>query len=288
MMWFSERARRGRRRKAAAVEDLRTILAVRGTASRRRRLRRQWISFAILLSVVLAGTAWAILSGVELAGRKLFSENDLFAIRHLEISSDGRLKPWHIREYADLHEGLNLFGVDIERIRSTLESVPVVDAVEVERRLPDTLRIHVTERVALARIPVRRRRFFMGVDREGYVLGPVGRGKILPVLRGVRTRGLRPGDVLATPVLRDALYVLDLCETTRLSNYIHIGEMDVSDENVLDLRLDEGTRVLLKRSDLEWRLRKLAALMQHYKQRGWYPAMVDATGDINFTARGRI
>jgi cell division septal protein FtsQ len=221
-------------------------------------------------------------AGVRYTGRQLFTRNNEYAIRHLDLNSDGRLKTWHIREYAGLEEGMNLFSVDIRKIRRDLESVPLVRSVTVQRRLPDTLAVRITERVALARLGARRSGLPLAVDREGYVLGPSARSPALPAITGLPLRGLRPGSYLDDPVIRDALKVLDVCDTTRLNDYIKIERVDVHDPDFLELQLETGPRVQLARNRFDWRLRKVAGILRANRQMGRMPSLINATGDNNF------
>ena len=53
-----------------------------------------------------------------------------------------------LRRWAGVKPGENLFALDLARVKRDLEMVPLIDSVSVERVLPRTLRIRVTEREA--------------------------------------------------------------------------------------------------------------------------------------------
>lgn len=127
----------------------------------------------------------------------------------------------------------------------------------------------------------------LAVDRDGYVLGPSARSPHLPSITGIRQGGLRPGSVLRGTTVQDALLTLSICDTTRLSQYVRIRSIDVSDAEHLDLRLEDGERVLLARERIEPNLRKVAATLQTCRERGTRPVLLDATGDNNVVARFR-
>jgi cell division septal protein FtsQ len=260
---------------------------VNARLAEQKRDRRQRIGSIIVVTIALAALLWGLVTGAQVAGRVLFSGNDDFIIRDLDLTSDGRLQSFHIQEYAGLKKGMNLFALDIEKVRQALESVPVVSRVQVRRELPDTLVVSVTERTALARIGRDRDPLPLAVDREGYVLGPSSRSPHLPSVTGISQRGLRPGSVLRGPTVQDALLVLDLCDTTRIGQYIEVTSVDVSDPEYLDLRLKGNVRVLLSRERMEPNLRKVAATMQAAEDRGLRPVLLDATGENNVVARYR-
>jgi cell division septal protein FtsQ len=163
----------------------------------------------------------------------------------------------------------------------------LVRSVKVRRQLPDTLVIDVIERTALARLDDSGRGLPLAVDAEGYVLGPSSYSPSLAVIRGVRQDGLRPGTHLRADAVRDALEVLDICDTTRISQFINIHLIDVGRADYLDVRLTTGERVLLKRENLDWRLRQVAAILQTSDEPGKRIAIIDGTGDDIFPVEYR-
>lgn len=288
-MWYDDermmfRQRRANRRRRVREEP---VLMVNARLSEQKRDRRHRLGSVVVVTVALAGVLWGVLVGARFLGNVLFSGNSDFAITTLDLASDGKLQPWHIREYAGVKEGMNLFAIDIDGIREALESVPVVSRVTVRRQLPGTLVVRVTERVPLARIGRGEEPIPLAVDREGYVLGPSSHSPALPAITGIQQPGLKPGTILSGPDIRDALTVLEICDTTRLSQYIRISSISVEDAEYLDLHLADGERVPMAREGIEWRLRKLAAVLQANRERGLTPVFIDATGDSNFAVRYR-
>lgn len=249
-----------------------------------RRERRHRVAACVLITAVTAGLAWGGLAGLRVAGRVLFLENPAFVIRRLDLQSDGKLQPSHIREYAGLREGVNLFEVNLHQVRRALESVPVVARAEVRRVLPDTLAVRVTERVALARLGAEEDPLALAVDGEGYVLGPGARSPFLPLLKGVRATGLRPGSVLQGNGVEAALEVLRLCNGTRLGQVIRIASIDVAPSDYLELRLEGGECVRVAKDRIEASLRKAAAVLQTCEAQARRPRWIDATG-VNVVAR---
>ncbi len=287
-MWFrresgSVRRRTNRRR----IDRREPILMVNARLMERQRERAGRVGALALAAAVFACAIWASIAVGNLIEDTLFSKNGFFTIRHLDLSSDSKLQPWHIREYAKIEEGINLFEVDIERVRRDLMSVPVVASVTVTRQLPDTLCIRVAERVAVARIGQKTAGYPLAVDREGAILGPSSLSPNLPTLVGIRQLGMRPGGRVVDPAAEDALRVLDVCDSARLSGIVRIREIDVSNPEFLQLKLAGGEGVLLGRTDLESRLRKLAAILRSSADRQRVVAMVDMTVDRNFPVQYR-
>jgi cell division septal protein FtsQ len=288
--WHDDKPITVRRRHANRRRPTREpILMVNARVAEKRQEWRHRISTIVLVTVTVLALAWGAMVGTQHLVRVLFTENDQFVITKLDCASDpgGRLKSTHITEYASLKKGMNLFGVDLDEVREDLESVPLVSSVEVRRQLPDTLVVRVTERMALARLGSRRSKLPLAVDREGYVLGPSSVSPSLPAITGFGKGAMRPGNHIRASEIRDAIQVLDICDSTRLNQYIAISTIDVGHPEFMDLRLSNAERVLLAREDLDWRLRQVAAILQTSQQGGRSVAMIDATGEDIFPVKYR-
>jgi cell division protein FtsQ len=282
-MWFNDgplvvKRRKPNRRKRT---DTQPLLMVSARVADQRRERSRRIAAVTLSVAALAGLCWVLVVGVRFLSRDLFTGNPKYLILNLDLQSDGQLRDHHVREYAGLREGMNLFSVDLNQVRRALQDVPVVRSVEVTRRLPDTLSVRLTERLALARLGADDRRNYLAIDRDGHVLGPSSRRKALPAITGLRDRGLRPGSYLDEKLIRDALDVLDLCDTTRVGQTIRISSIDVRHPEHLDITLVGGERVLFGRSQLEWRLSKVEQSLQAAARLGKAIKILDWTVDKN-------
>lgn len=250
---------------------------------------------AIVLSSL---TACGILIwvGTQSLGRLLFRQNDLFRVRDIKIECKGDvITPRHIMEYARLSEMKYLFAANIDEIRDQLlMNVPRLKAVEIRRRLPGELTIRVRERVSMAQLEVNN--YYLTLDREGYVLGPMPSSKTLPILAGYILPGIRPGVQLGAEGVRNALEVLDVCQTTPIGQRVLIASIDVRNAQVLELRLANGERVLLAwdhmgemsslaRQHLEQKMMRLAESLKSAAQRSKRIAWIDMTLENNFPAQ---
>lgn len=284
--WDEDTPRRGRkksRRSGSTVRRTSTVV-MQAKAPGVVRVHAQRAAVLLLLLVCLVGIIWMALRGVKMLGHLMFAQNDRFQIEQISCSSDGSLEPWRIARYAGVKKGANLFAVDLAAVHEALESVSIINRVKVQRRLPSTLTIQVTERVPVVRFDASSQ-FPFTVDREGCVLGWKTGGSSLPVLKGMRKQGLKPGDRLYDATVQDALHVVDLCDSTRLGQYIKIQSIDVRNDELLDIKLNSGERVLLARRQIEPRLRKLAAILQASGEHSMRPVVIDMTGDNNVAVR---
>lgn len=280
-MWFTKRKQEPayNRRRGPARDP---ILQVSARGSDKGRDRVHKIGALVLLGVVAAGTVWAAVSGAHLMGDWLFARNERFTVRRLDLSSSGRLQPSHLREYARISEGMNLFALSLDRIRAELESVPLIRSAEVERDLPDRLVVRVMERTALGRIAEGAAGYPLSVDQDGYVLGPAAGRPGLPLISGLRERGLAPGSVVREEAVLDALALLQICDSTKLGSVVRVASVDVGNPNYLDVRLAGGPRVTMGRDQLPFRLEKLADILRTSAELNQTVVAVDLTVDRNF------
>ena len=297
-MWWLNAIEQRRRRWARADREGRPESILRFSA-RDSVGGREWGRRMIRVAIVLSSlTACGILVWVvtQSLGRLLFRQNDLFRIRDIKIECKGDvITPKHIMEYARLSEMKYLFAANIEEIRNQLlMQVPRLKAVEIKRRLPGELTIRVRERVSMAQLELNRN--YLTLDREGYVLGKATGSKTMPILVGYDLPGIRPGVQLSAAGVRNALEVLDVCQTTPIGQRVRIASIDVRNAQSLDLRLADGERVMLAwthmgepsslaRQHLEQKMVRLAESLKSAAHRSKRIAWIDMTLENNFPAQ---
>lgn len=277
-MWPWKKSERRRRRGNIRRDPL---LMVDARLLERRRERNTRVGLVLLLGGALFGLVWVGKVAGGLMVRALFTENDHFRIRTLDLRSDVKLNPALIREYAGLNEGANLFRVDVQRVQSDLQRVPVVKSVVVGRQLPDTLVVRITERMPIARWGRKDVGLPLAMDREGFVLGPSSLSPGLPVVYGLADQGLRPGSRIADPIWLDVVRLLESCDNAPLSAWLQVSAVNVADPRCWVVRLANNERVLLAREQLDGKLLKLAAILKSSADQGLAVDTVDLTVNKN-------
>ncbi|TVR98743.1 MAG: FtsQ-type POTRA domain-containing protein [Rhodospirillales bacterium] len=163
--------------------------------------------------VLMAGGWWAWSAGVPhrlagYAGQAVFNASAAAGLKVGEVFVVGRRETPRpeLLQALDVRPGMPILALDIRKARERLLTLPWVHAASVERLLPDTIIVHITERQPLALW--QNRGAFALVDRTGRVIPQrdLGRFRDLPVVVGedapAHTRALI--DLLDTqPGLRD-------------------------------------------------------------------------------------
>lgn len=250
----------------------------------------------LLIVTTLAGLGWVVVRGTQAVGRFLFSANPQFVIRQVHVSSDGGLPTEWLQRQADVEYGSNLFAIKPKEIERELKRVPKIQAVSVQRQLPDRLIIEVKERFAVAQISFKpKNRYPQTIDRFGVVMAPSGSSAQLPLIYGIPAfedqRNLRPGTHINTGALQCALDVMEWCNTSRWGRLVKIASIDASYQDFLKVYLQDQTLVyvpLTRPQVLSGRLNRLVIAMQKAEELEKQLAQVDLTSDgINVPVKYR-
>jgi len=225
-------------------------------------------ALAVLSRVVLlAALCAAIYAGTREAARRLFFENPDYTLKTIEFQTDGSLQREQILNAADLHEGQNIFRVNLARVHDLIEQLPQTDEVEVVRNLPSEIDIRVVERKPVAWIttekeisdPFASDSAFL-VDARGVLMKekkllPEYLG--LPVIVGCSSESLEVGKVVESPEAKTALELLRLSARSFLQMRFQIREIDASESYRLLVTDKNHSRVTFGYNDLETQLRRL-------------------------------
>ena len=139
---------------------------------RRLQARRLLVGLANLLLAVslLLGGAWL--------WRKT-QEDVRFAIRSVQITGIVHAPRAAIETIAGEYSGANLFRLDLETVGARLRAEPWVESVSIQKKLPNTLQIAITERKPAALVATADGLRY--VDRSGVVFAPLA-GAVLAAI----------------------------------------------------------------------------------------------------------
>jgi cell division protein FtsQ len=121
------------------------------------------IAGRVAVVVLLLGGAFAMYRHTQQDAR--------FAIRTIEITGATHVPKAELDGITRRYVGSNLFRVDIGAVQRDFRRIGWISRIEAEKRLPDTLRIHVVERtpVALVLAPGAQSAAIAYVDEQGVV-----------------------------------------------------------------------------------------------------------------------
>jgi cell division protein FtsQ len=160
--------------------------------------------------------------------------SDRLRVAKLEVQGGHFLSEGEVRELLGPAVGENILSLDIEALKGRLRASPWVEGANVQRTLPDTLKVQIEERqpVALAEID----RLYL-MDASGSLIemyGPRTANFDLPIVRGLGGLGLeerRDRARLVAALLQDLgelaveISELSLLPTGDLSAVLRSGEI---------------------------------------------------------------
>jgi cell division protein FtsQ len=232
------------------------------------------------MGAIAVGAAFATIFGLYLIYRtadwvlnRLVYENKAFAIQEIDVQTDGVISLNELRRWTGVKPGANLLALDLACVKRDLELAPLVQSVSVERILPHTLRIRITEREPIAQINVPRPRRGGGVelavyqlDADGYVMVPLDPRQratllnqpsdALPVICGVNSSELQSGRRIGTSQVQVALRLIMASEQSPMAGLVDLRRVDVSSPEVLVVTTGQGSEVTFGLVDLDQQLRR--------------------------------
>jgi cell division protein FtsQ len=135
-----------------------------GRRTRRRFARRQWARRWLTLRYVVV---LLVLVGLVAAGVWAVWFSSWLSVRGVDVEGAAQLSSAEVRTAAAVPTGEPLAGVDLDQVRSRVEALAGVRSADVTRQWPDTVRVRIEERVALAVVEIGGRT--RGMDAAGVV-----------------------------------------------------------------------------------------------------------------------
>ncbi len=169
-----------------------------------------------------------------------FSQSPFFALKNIETKGNVQISEDEIIKKSGFIPGANYFDVDVNLARKRLLSIPLLEEVRIERKIPDGVVIDIKERTSVALFSIQGG--FVIIDKKGYCLENCSSPKNynLPVITGVKSDTLVPGKkVSGSKHLTEVLAILG-------EDADHfIAEINLADENSLIVYTRQGVPVLL-------------------------------------------
>lgn len=253
--------------------------------------RTMWLVFLVAL---LGGALW----GARVGLRHIFIDNEEFRLQAVQLETNGMLTELHLVELTGLDLSASIFAIDLDRIREDLESRPGIEEVEVQRRLPGTLRVKVTERIPVAWLECRPLGISGKDPRSGRVLDESGvcflcqpwweeRARALPV---VMISHAQEGDIALEKPLRHreaqrGLKLLTLSDRTLREAGWGLPVVAVKNDFSLLAATSDGTFVTFGMHEHERQLADLLTVREHVARKGRRLASVNLIPSRNTPVR---
>ncbi|MDP6893276.1 MAG: FtsQ-type POTRA domain-containing protein [Verrucomicrobiota bacterium] len=284
------------------------VLSVRVKSQQARSEQLRWLRSFLILGVTLialVATSWL---GGGLALNRLIYENESFAVSDMDFRTDGIISESQLKDWGGVKMGDNLLSLDLLRIKRNIELTPRVKMASVERFLPDTLQVRVTERVPMAQIWIWQRDsdndgqydcIRLQVDESGHVMPPiVGQSSVvfpqhqsewsLPVIAGIDLKTLRtlaPGRSADLPKLQAALGVIREYRKSAMAGEVDLRVVDLSQPQILRVTTGDGGQIDLSRNRLQQQFNRWSRIRAHGQKYGLAIEAMDLSVTNNVPVR---
>ena len=265
-MWF-KRKTKNRRFERAHVLDVK----LRSSQVRAARMRLGAVVFGVLFGTIFGLYLLWRVGGWALD--KLVYQNKSFAIQRIDVRTDGVISTNQLRNWSGIKSGQNLLALDLVQVKRNLELESRIQSVSVERILPRTLCIRVTEREPIAQINLLRQRADGGVewavfqlDADGFVMLPLDPRQrtvplsqvndLLPVISVLNTADVQLGSQIEAAQVRAALQLIQKFDYSPMAELVDLKRVDISSPEVLMVTTGQGSEITFGTQDLDRQLRR--------------------------------
>jgi cell division septal protein FtsQ len=266
-MWFRRKKQKNRRLNRRHVLDVK----LRSRQVRAMRLRLGAVALGVTFGTVFG--LYLFWRAGEWALDKFVYENSEFAIRHIEVQTDGVIAPDQLRRWSGVKPGENLMALDLGSVKRNLELVSTIGSISVERVLPGTLRIRVTERQAVAQVDVPRAGpagsievSVFQLDADGNVMQPLDPRLCvmplaqiknqLPVITGLNVYQLQSGQRVELPQALAALRLIAAFNRSAMAGLVTLQHIDVSSPDVVLVTTGQGAEITFGLDNLDQQLQR--------------------------------
>ena len=279
----------------------RHVLNVKLSSEQRRSARVRWMGVAFGTGAVAFLALFLCWRGGDWALQRLIYRNPTFAVRDIVVETDGVIASEQLRRWAGVSLEDNLFAIDLARIKRDLEYVPVIRAAEVERILPSTLKVRVTEREPVAQFIFAQPKLggatemvTYTLDEEGFVMPqvmayqrsvPPAANDWLPTITGVAPAEIRPGRRVELPQVLAALRLIVAFERSSLAGLVDFREIYVGSADVLLITTDQRSQLVFGLRNPEQQLQRWRGIYDYGQRRGLQIATADLSVANNVPAR---
>lgn len=227
------------------------------------------VSIFILLFIALCGTIYYLttpafnISNIEVYGNDKNTVDTYISLSKINIGTT------------------NIFAVTQNSIRKNIKENPYVEEVTIQRKLPNTLQINITERKVTYQVEYSNS--YIYIDEQGYILEISEEKKDILLINGFSTikNSIEPGQRLIEEdliKLNVVAKVTNYCKYNTIEN--KITSIDVTDDTnyILYFKEDKKTVYLGDASNLSERLSLLKTILKNEKNK---QIEIFMNGDLN-------
>ncbi|MEO7300337.1 MAG: FtsQ-type POTRA domain-containing protein [Verrucomicrobiota bacterium] len=265
-------------------------MKLRSSQTRAARFRMAGMGLSMVFAlVVILFVFWR---GGEWVLNCLIYKNEAFAIRQIEVETDGVIAAEHFRHWAMVKPGQNLLALDLARVKRDLELVPYVRSAAIERALPRTLRLRFSEREPIAQVVTMQlgalgayEQVIYHLDETGFVMTPLHprfraapiavQIEPVPIISGINPRDVRPGRRLESLQVRAALELIVQFDRSPMAGLAELQRVNVATPEVLEVFTSQGSQITFSLNPFVRQLNRWRLIYDQFQKQGKAIATLD-------------
>lgn len=225
---------------------------------RKRAIRKAIFSFVLLLVVGIIGLALAV--------------TVFFKIDTIKAKGSKAYPQKIILQNCGVETGDSLLLSSEEQIAETLmSSLPFVGSVTIERKLPSTLIINITDTYTAAAISNKGN--FILINEDGKVLDSDANilSEGIPVVKGVETESFKESETITFKTKENGDILIELLKAVTKAGVTGLTEIDVTDTSDIFMIYNDRIKILVGSSlNLETKILRAAAAIERENEINQY------------------
>lgn len=196
-------------------------------------------------------------------------------IKRIAVTGNDKLDAEEIKKISEIPLGINMFRIRLRESEKKIKKLPYVDSVDINRRLPDTIRIEVSECRAASAVSVAGG--FIVIDKNGKALEAATTADDICRINGIKLTAYNLGEIIKAEDesrLDKAKSLMEKLEEYELSEIVR--EINVSSLNDVTFITKSNLKVILGlANDLDYKIKYFKTLLEKIGE--------DSGGVLNLT-----
>ena len=190
------------------------------------------LKLVVIIGIIAGGTTFALVSPI-------------FNIKDIIVTDNNKVPNDTIISLSTLQVEQNIFKVYTKNLENKIKENPYIEKVTIHRKLPSTVEIKVTERVAQYAVDYMGK--YAYINTQGYILELAENNQDMPIIQGASTNEeeFQLGNRLNNEdlnKLEDVIAIMDVMKQYKLNE--KVTSIDISNKNEYIIYLaDEKKKV---------------------------------------------
>ena len=189
------------------------------------------LKLVVIIGIIAGGTTFALVSPI-------------FNIKDIIVTDNNKVPNDTIISLSTLQLEQNIFKFYNKNIENKIKENPYIEKVTIHRKLPSTVEIKVTERVAQYAVDYMGK--YAYINTQGYILELAENNQDMPIIQGASTNEeeFQLGNRLNNEdlnKLEDVIAIMDVMKQYKLNE--KVTSIDISNKNEYIIYLDEKKKV---------------------------------------------